>query len=370
MDSEVYVYYSNGIKTFQTESRFQYDHGLTLRVCELPDVIGTVEAQFTNSKLNTTMNIPGNQNNGYFDFEIPPLIMMFSTNVHAYIYFTSAQLGETILKVEIPIIPRPCPAEFNYTPEQIQGYNQLLERMQQVIDEGVSDDQLAQAIDSYLTEHPIESGATEEQAAQIQANKDAIEELRQSGTGAPGQDGKDGQDGISPTVTVETIDEGHRVIITDANGSKSFDVMNGQAGVSGENGVSPTVTVTTITGGHRITITDVNGSKSFDVMDGKDGTNGSGGSGSSGEDGFSPIIEVTEIDGGHAVSITDVNGTTSFNVMDGKDGIDGKGVPSGGILNQVLVKSSSNDYDTEWKTQEIIITLDENGNGTISLEGK
>lgn len=35
--------------------------------------------------------------------------------------------------------------------------------------------------------------------------------------------------------------------------------------------VSPTVSVTEISGGHRVNITDVNGTKSFDVMDGEDG---------------------------------------------------------------------------------------------------
>ena len=51
--------------------------------------------------------------------------------------------------------------------------------------------------------------------------------------GAPGQDGQDGddgQDGFSPTVTVTTITGGHRVVITDAQGAHTFDVMDGQGG--------------------------------------------------------------------------------------------------------------------------------------------
>lgn len=39
-------------------------------------------------------------------------------------------------------------------------------------------------------------------------------------------------------------------------------------GDPGENGISPTVSVTNISGGHKITITDANGTNSFDVMDG------------------------------------------------------------------------------------------------------
>lgn len=80
--------------------------------------------------------------------------------------------------------------------------------------------------------------------------------------------GGGGQDGFSPIVAVTDITGGHRVSVTDANGTKTFDVMNGT------NGVSPTITVTNITGGHRVSITDVTGTKTFDVMDGS----GSGGS--------------------------------------------------------------------------------------------
>ena len=41
-----------------------------------------------------------------------------------------------------------------------------------------------------------------------------------------------------------------------------------EGGGGGGSGFSPTIEVTSITGGHRITITDVNGTKSVDVMDG------------------------------------------------------------------------------------------------------
>ena len=48
------------------------------------------------------------------------------------------------------------------------------------------------------------------------------------------------------------------------------------SGGSGQDGFSPTIVVTNITGGHRVAITDVNGTKTFDVMDGT--SSGEGGS--------------------------------------------------------------------------------------------
>ena len=59
--------------------------------------------------------------------------------------------------------------------------------------------------------------------------------------GPAGADGADGADGVSPTVTVTGITGGHRVTITDATGTETFDVMDGNS--SGlENVVSMTKT--------------------------------------------------------------------------------------------------------------------------------
>ena len=48
--------------------------------------------------------------------------------------------------------------------------------------------------------------------------------------GAKGDPGSAGSDGISPVVSVETISGGHRITITDADGSQSFDVLDGASG--------------------------------------------------------------------------------------------------------------------------------------------
>ena len=136
---------------------------------------------------------------------------------------------------------------------------------------------------------------------------------------------------VSPTVTVEEIEGGHKVTITDIVGSVSFNVTDGadgadgtdgadgEDGTDGEDGVSPTVTVEEITGGHKVTITDADGSVSFNVMDGADGTDGT--DGEDGADGVSPTISTEEINGGHRVVITGAEGTAVFNVMDGADGV-------------------------------------------------
>ena len=91
-------------------------------------------------------------------------------------------------------------------------------------------------------------------------------------------DGKDGEDGYTPVKGVDYFDG-----YTPIKGKDYFDGKDGEDGhtpvkgvdyfdgVDGEDGVSPTITVQAITGGHRITITDKNGTKTVDVMDGANG---------------------------------------------------------------------------------------------------
>lgn len=74
-------------------------------------------------------------------------------------------------------------------------------------------------------------------------------------TGATGATGAAGTTGVSPTITVEDIEGGHRVTITDADGTTSFDVMNG----SDASYTLPAATVSTLGGiivGDGLSVTD------------------------------------------------------------------------------------------------------------------
>ena len=96
----------------------------------------------------------------------------------------------------------------------------------------------------------------------------------------------------------------------------------GPGGDPGDNGVSPTVAVSTITGGHRIAITDVNGTKNVDVMDGEDGSPGK--DGSSGKDGTSVTVksvsESTADGGSNVVTFSDGKTVTIKNGNKGSKG--------------------------------------------------
>lgn len=190
-------------------------------------------------------------------------------------------------------------------------------------------------------------------------NEDA--EIVGGGNGNGTGEGTPGKDGISPTVEVTEIEGGHKVSVTDKNGTQDFEVMDGEDGKGisyiqvdgngnliiyysdnssnnlgkvvgkdgedGADGVSPTISVSDITGGHRITIVDKNGTKTIDVMNGSDGDDGDKGDAGRG------ITSIARTSGNGSAGTTDTytitytdNTTSTFTVCNGKNGSNGTSV--------------------------------------------
>lgn len=109
---------------------------------------------------------------------------------------------------------------------------------------------------------------TKEETDQLLAN------LPSGGTGTKGDKGDAGV-GVSSIKLVN-----YELIITLTDGTVHN--LGNVRGEKGKDGVSPTVSVTETTNGHTVAITDANGTQSFDVLNGKDGKDGASGGSSGG----------------------------------------------------------------------------------------
>ena len=89
------------------------------------------------------------------------------------------------------------------------------------------------------------SAGNADQSAQKAA--DSLQALK-DGIAAGDFKGEPGNDGKSPIVTVTDIENGHRVSITDKDGTKTIDVLNGQ---TGKTGATPVLTIGTVSSGDK-----------------------------------------------------------------------------------------------------------------------
>lgn len=333
----------NNTRRATTRPITQYDYGQILRIegIELP---ATYEVDFSNNE-HTGDSKP--QLGSASGVHIPEEYIKTGKDIYAFVYLhTGAEDGETFYWIKIPNELRPMRTNEEPTPEE-----------QSVITETIA------ALNAGVkTVEDIAEGMD----AQIET---ALQEAKESGE-------FDGKDGVSPEISVEEIEGGHRVTITDASGETQVDIMNGadgadgadgingvtftpevsqsgviswtndgglpnpdsvnikgapgeqgerglpgQDGAPGEDGVSPVVTVEEISGGHQVTIVDAEGTRSFEVLDGAEGQTGA--PGAAGADGYSPTATVNKTGNTAIITITDKNGTTTASVSDGADGAPG-----------------------------------------------
>ena len=89
------------------------------------------------------------------------------------------------------------------------------------------------------------SAGNADQSAQEAAG--SLQELK-DGIASGDFKGEPGNDGKSPVVTVTAIENGHRVSITDKDGTKTIDVLNGQ---TGKTGATPALTIGTVSSGDK-----------------------------------------------------------------------------------------------------------------------
>ena len=101
--------------------------------------------------------------------------------------------------------------------------------------------QQAVASASAASTSAINAGQSAQQTA------DSLQELK-DGIANGDFKGEPGNDGKSPVVTVTDIENGHRVSITDKDGTKTFDVLNGQ---TGKTGATPVLTIGTVSSGDK-----------------------------------------------------------------------------------------------------------------------
>ena len=191
------------------------------------------------------------------EVEIPNQLLANGSPVHCWAFILDENGAYTKQEQTIDVIKRGKPSDYVYTQTEVITIQAAVEN---------------------ALEKAKESG-------DFKGDKgDKGEKGEKGEQGEPGKDGADGKDGTSATHSWN----GTVLTITSASGTSSADLkgekgdkgdtgaqgIQGIQGEKGADGFSPIVSVNAIEGGHHVTVTDKDGAHTFDVMDGQCGQGG------------------------------------------------------------------------------------------------
>lgn len=242
--------FCSGSNQTWTKEVWQYDYGQVLLIedVELPEAY---EVHFSNMPIKGTAKPQIGNADGV---TIPDEYFESGEPIYAWLFLHQGENdGETEKMITIPVKKRskvvneqPTPVEQSAITQAIAALNIAVEKAEDAIEH------YPQIIDG--TWHVWDVTAEEYVDTGVQAQ------------------GHDGEDGISPEITVQDITNGHRVTITDAGGTHTFDVMNGEQGATG-NGIASIIKTGTSGLVDTYTITYTNGqTTTFTVTNGSDAT--------------------------------------------------------------------------------------------------
>lgn len=109
--------------------------------------------------------------NGVYLVDVPNVILQRDWRITVYGY----DKDYTRYSAQFDVQNRTKPENYIYTDDEIHYWEEIDERIRQLETEGI-----AKAVEEYLVANPVETGATEEQAAQIEQNAENISKLQES----------------------------------------------------------------------------------------------------------------------------------------------------------------------------------------------
>ena len=108
--------------------------------------------------------------------DVPNILLQYDKSIRAY----AVAANHTEYFKKFKVVSRSKPADYVYTATEIKTFSLLEEKIKE-LEASMTVEGVKGAVEEYLKENPVETGATEEQAAQIEANRVAIGELNNRG---------------------------------------------------------------------------------------------------------------------------------------------------------------------------------------------
>lgn len=112
------------------------------------------EVHFCNGSSETSLVCLIEEANGERTVNVPNILLQKEGMIKAYLCARTEDGAETKLSQHFQVLPRSKPDDYIYTETEVLNYQSLVARIDQIERNGVSDEQIAAAVENYLEENP------------------------------------------------------------------------------------------------------------------------------------------------------------------------------------------------------------------------
>lgn len=96
--------------------------------------------------------------NGNRVADVPNILLQSAKRINAYLFQRTETGAMTSTLYTFQVLARTRPDDYVYTETEVLNYSSLVRRIDEIEKNGVSDEQIASAVEKYLEEHPADSG--------------------------------------------------------------------------------------------------------------------------------------------------------------------------------------------------------------------
>ena len=136
---------------------FQWEVGRQLQILPLQNM-RVDSVHFSNPGDLVALVVEPKEVNGMIVADIPNVLLQSGENLVVYSVNISSDCTETLRECIFPVRKRAKPSDYVYTETEILEYRTLAKRIDEIEKNGVSEKQIATAVEKYLEENPVDSG--------------------------------------------------------------------------------------------------------------------------------------------------------------------------------------------------------------------
>ena len=114
------------------------------------------EVHFSNILSNEALVCRAYKLDGMIVVDVPNILLTEALDIKAYIVAEDEQGCRTCNTGTFEVVKRDKPADYVYTETEVKSFDDLEQRVKYIEDNGASEEQIAQAVEGYLAENPIE----------------------------------------------------------------------------------------------------------------------------------------------------------------------------------------------------------------------